>query len=78
MEDVYGAVDLYWICGREPHLPSFRKKKTCDNLWISLRCFFVEWNPECRILDSQVSCAGIFFTDNFVQELQATAANRTF
>lgn len=53
-------------------------KKTCDNLWISLRCFFVEWNPECRILDSQVSCAGIFFTDNFVQELQATAANRTF
>lgn len=27
MEDVYGAVDLYWICGREPHLPSFRKKK---------------------------------------------------
>ena len=66
-----------FVVGSLIFLPS-AKKKTCDNLWISLRCFFVEWNPECRILDSQVSCAGIFFTDNFVQELQATAANRTF
>lgn len=23
-------------------------------LWISLCCFFVEWNPECRIPDSQI------------------------
>ncbi len=23
MEDVYGAFDLYWICGREPRFPFY-------------------------------------------------------
>ena len=50
MEDVYGAVDLYWICGREPHLLFFPQKiDICGSLcvvslWSGIR------NAEYRIV----------------------------